>query len=247
MHCIGAMSFCSGLLCHLVTRCHKNQHIIQKHERFSDLMLTVLPAIPALDVQLDILEVLFRVYRHSRTMPQSQIAFENMGLACIRNKLDKLVAFKGQYLDLTKKLVDVAVAYNASAGSQSVCRTACLMGPITVLPVTRAYLKSKGNESAICADFNSIAVSQSSIGLMMRYELRDGLQKDWLVIPTSTIKKIDITATSGNQEMLVRLKMSYGVSCREQLQRIDIVSTCRWFCQPPFPSPSIATWQPRNC
>lgn len=227
MQCIGAMSFCSGILCHLVTRCHENQQLIQKHERFSDLMLGVLPAIPVLDVQLELLEVFFRVYRNSRTMPKSQTAFEDAGLACLRDKLDKLVAFKGQHLDLINKLVDIAVAFNALGGAQSACHTGWLMGPITVLPVTRAHLKSKVHETAVCEDFKSIALSRSSIGLMMKYELHDGVQKDWLVIPTSTVTKIDITAMTGSQEMLVCFQVPHGISCGAQLELNHMASTCR--------------------
>lgn len=207
MHRIGVVSFCSGLLCHLVTRCQANQKVVQKQEKFIDLMREVLPAIPALDVQLEMLEVLFRVYRNSRCM-----SFGDLGSTClasVKGKLDSLVVAKGQKLNLTRRLVDIVVAFNASQSKvPSLCRSELHVGPVTVLPVTKAYLKSMDATTAISKHFDSIALSPSSIALMMEYELGDGLQDDWLVIPTSALKDSSTSAVHGSKVKQVCLQLA---------------------------------------
>lgn len=199
MHHAGVMSYCSGLLCHLVTRCRANQAVVRDHQQYRNLLDNILPKTLAVDVQLELLEVLFRVYRSAKDMQFDQ----QSGLRCIQGKLDELVYTKCTKMNLTESLMEIAVAFNA------VARPGYLMGPITIFPVTQAYLQHSGSLATISEAFKGVAVTQSSFALMVSSHDSDRIQDDWLMIPISTIRQTSIKAISGKRAQVC----SYLLNC----------------------------------
>eukprot|EP00892_Ulva_mutabilis_P002471 jgi/Ulvmu1/12224/UM086_0014.1 len=202
----GIISYCSGLLCNLVTRCRANQILVWENKRFGLVFQDVLPKVSTLDIQLELFEVVLRVYRSAKDTQMSM----HPGLACVQSQLDQLTSAKLRKTTFTEKLVDLVVAFNASAHAHSLCSgqpQTGQMDPIAILPLINLCLRNSCTKTCVSKAFGGIAVCQSNLAMLISSQLPDGLQDDWLVIPLQALQtaRIQEVVGSGKKIKLISL------------------------------------------